>query len=125
MNVGATATLTRAFSRADIDAYVALGGAATDGVPEPLIGALFSKLLGVDLPGPGANYLKQDLAFHAPAPLDAPLTVRVTVTRVRPEKHLVDLDTECTLADGVLVARGRALLYVADVGRSNTITGSS
>ena len=39
----------------------------------------------------------------------------VRVARMRPEKHLVDLDTVCTDADGVMVARGRALVYVKDV----------
>lgn len=36
-------------------------------VPEPLIAGLFSTLLGVRLPGPGTNYLKQELGFHGPA----------------------------------------------------------
>jgi 3-hydroxybutyryl-CoA dehydratase len=117
MNLNDNASLTRAFSAADVAAYVALGGARTAHVPEPLIGALFSKLLGVDLPGPGANYLKQQLTFHAQAPLDAPLTARVTLTRLRPEKHLADLETVCTLGDGTLIASGRALLYVEDVAR--------
>lgn len=125
MKVGDSASLTRAFSFAEAEALARLGGARTAGVPEPLIGALFSKLLGVDLPGPGTNYLKQDLVFHALAPFDAPLTARVTVTRLRPEKHLVDLETVCTLADGALVAEGRALVYVEDTIRSKRMTGAS
>ncbi len=117
MRQGDHAELSRAFDRADANAYAALGGAAVgDFVPEPLIGALFSKLLGVTLPGPGANYLKQTLTFHAPAPLGAPLTARVEVTRLRPDKHLVDLETTCHGPDGDLIASGRALLYVEDVG---------
>ncbi len=117
MKPGDRAELSRAFHRAEVDAYVTLGGAAVSAfVPEPLIGALFSKLLGVTLPGPGANYLKQTLTFHAPAPLGAPLTARVEVTRLRPEKHLVDLETTCRDAHGDLIASGRALLYVEDVG---------
>lgn len=119
MKVGDFASCTRAFSRDDAEAYQALGGAPAHGLtPEPLIGALFSRLLGVDLPGPGANYLKQDLTFHAQAPLGTPLTARVTVVRLRPEKHLVDLETVCMAADGALIASGRALIYAADVGRS-------
>ena len=115
MKVGDTASLTRAFSRIDMDAYVSLGGARSDFVPEPLIGALISRLLGVNLPGPGANYLKQTLTFHALAPLDAPLAARVTITRLRPAKHLVDLNVECVLDAVTCIAQGRALLYIADV----------
>lgn len=114
---GDHAELSRAFDRADATAYAALGGAEiVDFVPEPLIGALFSRLLGVTLPGPGANYLKQTLTFHASAPLGEPLTARVEVTRLRPEKHLVDLETTCRTAAGELIASGRALLYIEDVG---------
>jgi len=69
-------------------------------VPESLIGALFSCLLGVRLPGPGTNYRKQDLQFLAAAPLDVPLTARVTLTRLRPDKDLADLETVCSDPDG-------------------------
>nr|WP_275982078.1 phosphate acetyltransferase [Frigidibacter sp. ROC022] len=92
----------------------AVEGAET--VPEPLIGALFSYLLGVRLPGPGTNYLKQELRFLASAPLDTELTARVEITRLRPEKHLVDLRTTCRLPDGTLICDGRALVLARDVG---------
>jgi 3-hydroxybutyryl-CoA dehydratase len=85
-------------------------------VPEPLIGALFSYLLGVKLPGYGTNYLKQEMHFSAPAPLDQPLTARVTLTRLRPDKHLADLETVCTGPDAREICRGRALVSVRDVG---------
>lgn len=112
-----SAALTRCFSARDVAEYAALGGhaAAPDTVPEPLIGALFSRLLGMDLPGLGTNYLKQETRHHAPARLGEPLTARVAVTRLRPEKHLVDLATLCHGADGRLLAEGRALVYVRDV----------
>jgi acyl dehydratase len=87
-------------------------------VPEPLIGALFSYLLGVELPGFGTNYLKQELEFVTPAPLGTELVARVEITRLRPEKHLVDLATTCETADGVTIARGRALVLVKDVGKN-------
>jgi len=117
LKLGQSAATTRSFSVADIAGFLALSGAAgpVDHVPEPLIGALFSYLLGVRLPGAGTNYLKQDLLFVAPAPLDALLTARVTVTRLRPEKALADLDTSCTGPDGTLLCRGRALVLVRDL----------
>lgn len=116
MKVGDAAETTRAFTADDVAAYVALGGAARDGeTPEPLIGALFSYLLGVKLPGMGTNYLKQSTEHLAPAPLGRPLTARVEVTRIRADKRLVDLATTCRDASGHLVAQGRALVAVQDV----------
>ena len=117
MKPGDFAETTRSYAPADMADFAALaGGALPDHVPEPLIAALFSYLLGVDLPGFGTNYLKQSLTFHAPAPLGQPLTARVEITRLRPEKDLVDLATTCRLADGTLICDGRALVLARDVG---------
>jgi len=119
VSLGQSAEVTRVYKARDIRTFAELAGTTGEGpvqVPEPLIGALFSYLLGVDLPGFGTNYLKQEMRFLAPAPLDEPLTARVTVTRLRPEKHLVDLETVCERADGTRLCEGRALVYVEDVG---------
>lgn len=115
--VGQRAEMTRAFSIDDVAGYVALGGhPVTHGeVPEPLVNALFSRLLGVELPGQGTNYLKQESEFFETARVDEALTASVEITRLRPEKDLVDLRTRCVGKDGKLISEGRALVYVADV----------
>lgn len=117
LKVGQTAEVTRAYAPGEIAEFLALSGAPgpAEQVPEPLIGALFSYLLGVRLPGPGTNYLKQEMRFLAPAPLDRPLSARVVLTRLRPEKHLADLETVCIGPDGTVICRGRALVLVRDV----------
>lgn len=120
MRVGDSVAVARAYSRADIASFAALAGVPAgtiDAVPEPLLGALFSYLLGVKLPGPGTNYLKQELRFHAPAPLGETLTATVAITRLRPDKHLCDLATSITTSAGAIVASGRALVLVTDVAR--------
>jgi len=116
MEVGQFAETVRSYSRDDLTHFAALAGHG-DGsaVPEPLIAALFSYLLGVELPGPGTNYLKQDLRFLAPAPAGEPLTARVEITRLRPDKHLVDLRSTCRRVDGTLVCEGRSLVLAKDV----------
>ncbi len=116
---GRAAEVSRSFTADDVASYVALGGhtGSADTVPEPLINALFSYLLGVRLPGLGTNYLKQESRFMAPAALGDTLTARVAITRHRPEKFLVDLRTTCHASDGALVCDGRALVYVRDVGQ--------
>lgn len=119
LEFGMTAGLSRSFSLDDVTACTALGGPAPAPgmVPEPLIGALFSTLLGMDLPGIGTNYLKQETTYHAAACTGEPLSARVEITGLRLEKNLVDLSTICHGADGRLIADGRALVYVRDVKR--------
>lgn len=118
--IGQRAELSRAYSHADMREFALLSGDDSNvpvSVPGPLIGGLFSYLLGVELPGRGTNYLKQSLEFRAPAPVGETLTASVTITRLRPEKHLVDLETVCETADGTRICEGRALVYVEDVGK--------
>lgn len=117
MHIGQFVETTRSFGVEDLAGFAALAGVEPAGyVPEPLIGALFSYLLGVHLPGAGTNYLKQEMRFLAPAPLDEPLTARVEITRLRPEKHLVDLATTCRDGAGKVICEGRALVLARDVG---------
>jgi len=117
VKVGDSAEITRVFSARDLQDYTRLSGHDTTGslVPEPMIGALFSYLLGVRLPGLGTNYLKQETRFETAAKVGEALTARVEITRLRTGKQLVDLATTCYRADGGLAATGRALVYVGDV----------
>lgn len=115
--VGQKAQATRTFSADDVARYVDLGGhePAEGEVPEPLVNALFSRLLGIELPGRGTNYLKQESAFFDRAHVGEALTATVEITRLRPEKDLVDLRTRCSGEHSRLISEGRALVYVADV----------
>lgn len=115
MEVGQFAETVRSYSVDDLMRFSELAGHGDmAAVPEPLIAALFSYLLGVELPGPGTNYLKQDLRFLAAAPVGEPLTARVEITRLRPDKHLVDLRSTCRRSDGTLVCEGRSLVLAED-----------
>ncbi|WP_417255123.1 phosphate acetyltransferase [Celeribacter sp.] len=115
LKVGQTARIIRSYTQEDLAAYVALSGSSSQTVPEPLIAALFSYLLGVKLPGAGTNYLKQELVFKAEAPLETALEAKVEITRLRPEKHLVDLWASCTAPDGTVICEGRSLVKAKDV----------
>ncbi len=84
-------------------------------IPGGLLGGLFSRLLGSDLPGRGTNYLKQRLEFPTPAYPGQELTARVEVIRIRPEKQLVNLSTVCTNPAGEVVCHGEALVLVSDM----------
>ena len=122
MKLGDSVQVTRTFNAQHLRDYIALSGHhPRDGeIPAPLIGALFSYLLGVKLPGMGTNYLKQEARFHANARLGDVLTARVEVTRLRPDKQLVDLKTTCHNSHGQLIATGRALVYVGDLVRKTS-----
>lgn len=122
MEIGMSASCTRHYSEADRDAYRALAGDAGDDregeryrLPEPLIGGLFSYILGTDLPGFGTNYLKQRLEYPQSAYYGDTLTATVTITRLRPEKNLVNLETTCRNQAGELVCTGEALVLAKDV----------
>jgi len=125
VKIGHYSEISRAFSALDLSEYAHLSGHSGphDHVPEPLIGALFSCLLGMKLPGLGTNYLKQETLFLEEARIGETITARVEVTRLRPEKHLVDLATTCRRTDGSLIANGRALVLKRDAGSAPEYNG--
>lgn len=125
MKPGDSAEVTRTFSEQDLHDYSALSAheISSGQLPEPLVGALFSYLLGIRLPGLGTNYLKQETRFERAATVGEALTARVEITRLRPDKQLVDLSTTCRGADGGIVASGRALVYVGDLKRNAVNAG--
>ncbi len=83
-------------------------------VPLALLGGMISDLLGVSLPGPGANWLKQTYRFRQPVSTGEEIRASVKITRLRPEKHLVNLSTTCTTEAGVAMT-GEALVLARDV----------
>ena len=117
MKVGDYAEVSRAFSTRDLMDYTSVSGhkGLAERVPEPLVGALFSYLLGVQLPGNGTMYLKQETRNLQTALVGEQLTARVEITRLRPDKRLADLATTCRGKDGQLIASGRALVHTGNI----------
>lgn len=73
-----------------------------------LLGAFVSKVLGMDLPGPGAVYLSQSLEFFAPVYVGDEVEISVRVIEVDREKRVLALETFVRGADGREAARGIA-----------------
>lgn len=113
MRIGDSATISRTFAAHDVAELAGLTGLKVGReLPGPLIGALWSTLLGCHLPGPGTLYLQQETRYLRSAALDEALTATVEIVGLRPERHLVELATRCTDSQGALLAEGTAVVYV-------------
>lgn len=70
--------------------------------------SLISTVLGTELPGPGTIYLDQTLKFTAPVVPGDTITITVTVTDKKPEKHIVNLACTCINQNNKTVISGTA-----------------
>jgi len=123
LTIGQSASTMRSFAPEDVAAYRRLtgdvglqfGAEAATAVPGPLLAGMISDLLGTRLPGRGTNWLKQKVSYPAVAQVGEVVTAVVTITRLRPDKDLVNLRTTCTNAAGTTVCEGEALVLVSDL----------
>jgi acyl dehydratase len=130
LTLGQSAETMRVFTPADLREYCLLSGdtnplysdaayARAQGWPAPqvpgaLLGGLFSFLLGTRVPGRGTNWLKQRLLFATPCCAGDAIAARVTVSRLRPEKELANLQGAC-MTRGRIVCAGESLVLVKDL----------
>lgn len=75
-----------------------------------LVGALFSRIFGLEYPGEGTIYCSQTLKFRKPVYPDTALEVVVRVTELNRERNRVTFLTEVYDADGACVLTGEAIL---------------
>jgi 3-hydroxybutyryl-CoA dehydratase len=75
-----------------------------------LLAGFISNVVGCQLPGPGAIYVKQELKFLAPARMGDTITAKATVTEVVIDKNRVILQTTCTNQNGDVVLDGQAVV---------------
>ncbi|MFQ5764074.1 MAG: MaoC family dehydratase, partial [Rhodospirillales bacterium] len=76
-----------------------------------LTASFISTVIGTKLPGPGCIYLGQDLRFKAPVKVGDTVTAECTVTRLIPDKQVIEMETVCTVK-GRVVLDGRATILV-------------
>ena len=76
-----------------------------------LSAAYISAVLGMELPGPGAIYLSQNLSFKRPVRIGDTVIARATIAAIDHEKARVTLKTEC-LANNKQVVDGEATVMV-------------
>ena len=130
--VGRRAELRHIFSQDDVDAFAQLTGdknplhidpeAARRGrfgqtvVHGMLTASLFSRLLAMDLPGPGTIYLRQSLRFARPVPPGLLVLASVTVVRRSARRRMLWLRTECTDPTGHVLVEGEAQVLKEENG---------
>jgi phosphotransacetylase/acyl dehydratase len=124
LHIGDTASLVRTLTYKDVEIFAAMSGDVNPAHVDPAFakddmfhkiiahgmwsGALFSTVMGTELPGPGAIYLGQSLRFRHPVGLGDTVTVTVKVAEKNTEKHRVTLDCEAKNQKGETVITGTA-----------------
>lgn len=77
-----------------------------------ITGALISRVLATELPGPGAIYLSQELKFVAPVFINDTIDIKLEITKMREEKGFLTISTTVAKSSGEKVAEGVALVKV-------------
>lgn len=75
-----------------------------------LVGSLFSKIFGMDLPGNGSIYLSQSLRFRRPVYFGDTITATVTVLNLDLVKNRVTFNCIATNQNNIVVVLGEALI---------------
>ena len=125
--LGQRAERSRTVTAADIELFTRLSGdrnplhydeAAAASTPFERIvvqggvtTALLNAVVAEDLPGPGSVFLNTTLDFTAPVRPGDTITAAVTVSAVRSDKPITDLEVEIKRDDGVTVVAGSAVTY--------------
>jgi 3-hydroxybutyryl-CoA dehydratase len=127
-SVGQTATYSKTFTEADVEAFAAISGdrnpihlndsyAARTRFGRRighgmLTASLISTVIGMYLPGPGAIYLSQEIKFLKPVFIDDTVTATASIIAFNEEKRVLTLKTECVNQKGETVLTGEAkVLY--------------
>lgn len=89
--------------------------------------AIVSRLIGMEMPGPGALWRGQDIEWLLPVYLGDRLRVRLTVRRVSHAARSLVLLTEAFNQDGHMVMKGEARVSVAEkiVDRAETVQATA
>lgn len=105
------AGVTGDFNSAHLNAQEAARGMFKERIAHGMLSAGFiSAVLGMQLPGPGAIYLSQNLKFVAPVKFGDTITARAEVIDRNVDRNRITLKTTCTNQEGKLVIEGEAVI---------------
>lgn len=127
LSVGQSASFAKTITEADIFAYSGVSGDtnpvhldhdyAASTIFEGriahgmLTAGLISAVIGTRLPGPGAIYISQTLAFKAPVRIDDMVTATVTIAEIIEARRRIRLHCACAVQDNI-VLEGEAVIMV-------------
>ncbi len=95
-----------------LDAAYAAGTMFKERIAHGMLSAAYiSAVFGMKLPGPGAIYISQTLAFKAPVKIGDTVVTTVKLVELVPEKKRARFETVCTV-NGKPVLTGEAQLMV-------------
>jgi acyl dehydratase len=122
----------RVFSDADVRAFAELSGDFNElhiddeyaarsrfgrrVVHGMLAASLFTRLIGMELPGRGTIYMQQTLRFTAPVFIGDEVEAVVEVTAIDRERRRMTLSTVARKVDGTQVIVGEALVLLEGTG---------
>ena len=128
IKVGDKATLSKAFSGSEVENFAkisldenpihlnkeyaestVLGQPVVHGI---LVASLLSGLMGGKFPGHGTVYLGQTLKFMAPVYIGEEIEASVEVIKIRKDKPIITLKTQCVKRDGTIALEGEAVVKV-------------
>ena len=98
----------------DIAAASRFGGIVVQG---GVTSAILNAVVAEDLPGPGTVFLQVNWNFKAPVRPGDTITGEVTVTKVRADKPITELDTRVVRGDGTVALEGSAVCYTMPLSR--------
>jgi len=128
IKIGDKATLRKAFSESEVKDFAKIslddnpihldreyaestvfGQPIVHGI---LVASLLSGLMGGKFPGHGTVYLGQSLNFKAPVYIDEEVEASVEVVKIREDKPIITLKTQCMKNDGTVALEGEAVVKV-------------
>lgn len=129
--VGETSELSRIVLQSDVDRFVGLTGddnplhvdaefASRTTFKEPvvhgmLVGSLVSTLIGTQLPGPGALWVRQEFRFLGPVRVGDNLTITAVVVAKHQREQTIDLDIVANVTGRGSVLRGKGTVMVLNL----------
>jgi 3-oxoacyl-[acyl-carrier protein] reductase len=129
--IGETSKLHRRILQSDVDRFVGLTGddnplhvdaefASRTSFKEPVVhgmlaGSLVSTLIGTQLPGPGALWVRQEFRFLGPVRVGDDLTVSAVVIAKHDRERTIDIDIEVLVSGRGPVLRGKGTVMVLDL----------
>ena len=139
--IGETGELSRIILQSDVDRFVGLTGddnplhvnsdfARQTTFKEPVVhgmlaGSLVSTLIGTQLPGPGALWVKQEFRFLGPVRVNDNLNVKVVVIAKHARDRTIDIEVEATVSGRGAVLKGKGSVMMLNLDISNDQQSSS